>query len=291
MSMGISRSRQRIIARFLIYVAAAVVAAGILAPPVWLFISSISTQSELLSVPVHWIPQNPTFARYVRIIRAASEGGEAESTFKRSMINSIIVAFFVTVLCVSIGTLSSYAFARLPVRGKTQLLFMILFIYMLPPIAVVIPLYETMSRFGLLDTHIVLILLYSAFLTPFVVWIMRGYFLTIPKDLEDAAMIDGCTRVSALFKVVLPLSVPGLVATSLFCFLMSWEEFFMALIFTSSPAAKTIPVAIAEFSGRHSIDYGMMATGGVLAALPPVLIALLFQKYIVSGLTSGAVKG
>ncbi|NPV53375.1 MAG: carbohydrate ABC transporter permease [Firmicutes bacterium] len=289
--MAVSRARRKALSRVFIYVAAIVVAAGILAPPVWLFISSISTQSELLSVPVHWIPHHPTFERYARIIRAASEGGEAEVTFKRSMVNSIIVALFVTALCISIGTLSSYAFARLPIRGKTQLLFMILFIYMLPPIAVVIPLYEIMGRLGLLDTHIVLVLLYSAFLTPFVIWIMRGYFLTIPKDLEEAAMIDGCTRVSALFRVVLPLSVPGLVATSLFCFLMSWEEFFMALIFTSSPAAKTIPVAIAEFSGRHSIDYGMMATGGVLAAIPPVLIALLFQKYIVSGLTSGAVKG
>jgi multiple sugar transport system permease protein len=120
---------------------------------------------------------------------------------------------------------------------------------------------------------------------------MRGYFQTIPHELEDAAMIDGCTRMGAFARVVLPLSLPGLVATALFCFLMAWEEFLIALIFTSSPAAKTIPVAIAEFTGRHAIDFGMMATGGVVAAIPPLLIAFVFQRYLISGLSSGAVKG
>jgi len=156
---------------------------------------------------------------------------------------------------------------------------------------ILVPVYTIIRDLKLMDTLQGLIIIYSALIMPFAVWIMRGYFLTIPRDLEDAARIDGCTRIGALIRVVIPLSAPGLVATSLFCFLLSWEEFLFALIFTSSPAAKTIPVAIAEFTGRHAIDYGMMATGGVIAAIPPVLIALLFQRYLVSGLTSGAVKG
>jgi multiple sugar transport system permease protein len=155
----------------------------------------------------------------------------------------------------------------------------------------VVPLYSIMGELGWTDTLHGLIIVYSALIMPFAVWIMRGYFQTIPRELEEAAMTDGCTRLGAFVRIVLPLSVPGLIATALFCFLLAWEEFLLALIFTSSPAAKTIPVAIAEFTGRHAIDFGMMATGGVIAAIPPVLIALVFQRYLISGLSSGALKG
>jgi multiple sugar transport system permease protein len=207
------------------------------------------------------------------------------------MLNSIYVAAFVTLICVALGVLAAYAFSRLRFPGKEKVLFVLLFSYMLPPIAVIIPLYQMFSNFRMLDTREALILVYSAILVPFVIWMMRTYFDTIPRDLEDAAKIDGCTHLQILFRVILPLSLPGIVATLLFAFLMSWEEFFIALILTSTPESKTIPVAIAEFSGRHSIDFGMMATGGVLASLPPVFIALFFQKYIIGGLLSGAVKG
>jgi multiple sugar transport system permease protein len=273
----------------LIYLAALLVAFVILAPPLWLFISSISTQKELLSAPVHWIPQEPTFERYLQIFNAT--GNDAAAVFRKAMTNSLIIASVVTALCVVFGSLAAYSFARMSFGGQEPLLYVMLFSYMLPPIMILVPLYTIMGDLHLMDTLRGLILVYSALIMPFAVWLMRGYFLTIPRDLEDAARIDGCTRLGALVRVVLPLSLPGLVATSLFCFLLSWEEFLMALIFTSSPAAKTIPVAIAEFTGRHAIDYGMMATGGVIAAIPPVLLALVFQRYLVSGLTSGAVKG
>jgi multiple sugar transport system permease protein len=163
--------------------------------------------------------------------------------------------------------------------------------YMLPPIAILISLYLTMVQLHLLDTRLGLILVYCSFITPFVLWIMSGYFRSIPRDLEDAARIDGCSRVGALFRVVLPLARPGLLATGLFGFLLAWDEFLYALVFTSSLSSKTIPVAIAEFTGRHAVDFGMMATGGVLASLPPLVIAFVFQRYIVGGLASGAVKG
>jgi len=273
----------------LIYLAALLVAFVILAPLFWLFISSISTQNELISVPAHWIPQAPTFERYWAVLSA--KGSDAAAVFRTSMGNSLIVASVVTLLCVGLGSLAAYSFARMSFGGQGPFLYIMLFSYMLPPIMILVPLYTIMRDLKLMDTLQGLIIVYSALIMPFAVWIMRGYFLSIPRDLEDAARIDGCTRLGALFRVVMPLSAPGLVATSLFCFLLSWEEFMMALIFTSSPAAKTIPVAIAEFTGRHAIDYGMMATGGIIAAIPPVLIALLFQRYLVSGLTSGAVKG
>ena len=271
------------------YLGAGLVIIIVIAPLLWLFISSISTLSELLNVPVHWIPQEPTFERYKQIIYAT--GTDSAAVFRRSMLNSFIVASAVTVICVGFGSLAAYSFARMNFAGQGKFLYLMLFSYMLPPIMIMVPLYTIMTDLDLMDSLRGLIMVYSALIMPFAVWIMRGYFLTIPGELEDAALIDGCTRLGALFRVVLPLSAPGLVATALFCFLASWEEFLLALVFTSSPAAKTIPVAISEFVGRHAIDFGMMATGGVVAAIPPILIALLFQRYLVSGLTSGAVKG
>jgi multiple sugar transport system permease protein len=271
------------------YLGAGLVVFIVLAPPAWLFISSISTLEELLSVPVHWIPQAPTFQRYWQVLTAT--GLDSAAVFRRSMFNSLVVASSVTAICVGLGSLAAYSFARMNFAGQGKLMYLMLFSYMLPPIMILVPLYTIMRDLVLLDKLQGLILVYSALIMPFAVWIMRGYFLTIPRDLEDAGLIDGCTRLGVLFRVVLPLSAPGLVATALFCFLASWEEFLIALVFTSSPEAKTIPVAIAEFTGRHAIDYGMMATGGVMAAIPPILIALLFQRYLISGLTSGAVKG
>ncbi len=273
----------------LIYAAALLVAFVVLAPIAWLFISSISTTNELLSVPVHWIPQQPTFERYLQVVQAT--GQDAAAVFRRSMLNSIIVASCVTVICVALGSLASYSFARMRFGGQGGLLYLMLFSYMLPAIMLLVPLYTIMRDLRLMDTLRGLIIVYAALIMPFAVWIMRGYFQSIPADLEEAAMTDGCTRLGALVRIVMPLSAPGLVATALFCFLACWEEFLLALIFTSSPNAKTIPVAIAEFTGRHAIDYGMMATGGVIAAIPPILIALAFQRYLIGGLTSGAVKG
>ena len=282
-------TKQSLLHQILIYVAALVVAVVVLAPPLWLFISSISSQSELLNVPVHWIPQEPTFERYYQIIYAT--GTDSAAVFRRSLINSLIVASSVTAICVAVGSVAAYSFARMRFAGHTNLVYVLLISYMLPPIMLVVPLYAIMGDLGLTDTLYALIIVYSALIMPFAVWIMRGFFQTIPRELEEAAMTDGCTRLGAFARIILPLSLPGLVATSLFCFLLAWEEFLIALIFTSSPQAKTIPVAIAEFTGRHAIDFGMMATGGVIAAIPPILIALLFQRYLISGLSSGAVKG
>ncbi|MEI7989652.1 MAG: carbohydrate ABC transporter permease [Chloroflexota bacterium] len=273
---------------FLIYMAALLVAIITLAPPIWLFISSISTQQELLNVPVHWIPQEPTFERYIQI--AVATGNASAAIFRASMVNSMIIASSVTLLCIGFGSLAAYSFARMKFGGQEPFLYIMLFSYMLPPIMILVPLYTIMRDLKLMDTRLGLIIVYSALIMPFAVWILRGYFQSIPHELEDAARIDGCTRLGALIRVVLPLSAPGLVATGLFCFLASWEEFLLALIFTSSPAAKTIPIAIAEFTGRHAIDYGMMAAGGVVAAIPPILLALVFQRYLISGLMSGAVK-
>jgi multiple sugar transport system permease protein len=161
---------------------------------------------------------------------------------------------------------------------------------MAPPVIFVVPLYMIFSSLGMLNSKVTLVLLYCSFVIPFIIWVMRGFFASISKSYEDAAAIDGCSRLQALWYIFLPMARPGLIATGILAFLMSWDEFFMALIFTSNLTAKTIPVAIAEFNGKFSVDYGMISAGGVLASLPPVIIAIVFQKYIVMGMTSGGVK-
>jgi multiple sugar transport system permease protein len=260
-------------------------------PVAWLVISSISTRSELLSTPIHWIPQNPTLENYTNILFPAHGTSEVAKTFRTTLWNSLLVASSVTIIALVGGSLASYALVRLKFPFRQTILVGVLGTRMIPEISLVIPLYLFATRFGLFNSPAILIITYLSFALPFAIWLMAAFFDTIPIELEDAARIDGCNRIETLFRIIMPISAPGLVSTGLFVFLTAWDEFFFALILTSTVAAKTVPVAIAEFTGRYVVDVGGMMTGGVLAAIPPVLLSLIFQRYIVSGLTAGAVKG
>jgi len=275
--------------RAFVYVAALFAAGVILAPFAWLVISSIAAPADLLTRPLNWIPAQPSLYRYAEVFFGTQNASAV--TFRVAMLNSMVIAATSVVISLGVGIFGAYAFARLRFTFQRGILLLFLSTYMLPPITIVISLYLILVQLRLLDTKMGLILLYCTFITPFVLWIMSGYFKSIPRDLEEAARIDGCTRMGAFFRVVLPLARPGLLATSLFAFLLAWDEFLYALIFTSSLNSKTITVAITEFTGRHAVDFGMMTTGGVLASLPPLIIAFLFQRYIIGGLTAGAVKG
>jgi multiple sugar transport system permease protein len=275
--------------RIFIHVAAVAMALIFLAPFAWLLIASVASQADLLSLPLRWVPHHLSLDRYHQIF--TSRSGTIFGNFRSSLFNSLIVATATTVISMTIGVFGAYAYARLRFRFARTSLLLFLSTYMVPPIALVIPLYLIMVRLHLLNTRLGLIIVYCTFAVPFVLWTMGNYFQTIPRDLEDAARIDGYSRLGAMVRVILPLARPGLLATVLFVFLIAWDEFLYALIFTSTPAAKTIPVAIAEFTGRYTTDFGLQAAGGILAALPPVLIALGFQRYIVGGLATGAVKG
>lgn len=260
-------------------------------PVYWLVISSISTRSELLSVPIHWIPENPTLRNYFSVLLPGSAETEVARTFKITLRNSLVIAGSVTAISLVIGSLAAYALVRIRFRFYGVLLIFIIGTRMIPEVSLVIPLYILATRIGIYNTPIVLIAAYLCFALPFAIWLIAAFFQTIPLELEDAARIDGCSRLRTLFQIIMPISAPGLVSTALFVFLLAWDEFFFALIFTSTVAAKTVPVAIAEFTGRYVVDVTGMMTGGVLAAIPPVVLALIFQRYIVSGLTAGAVKG
>lgn len=272
------------------YLAAAAVALWVLAPFAWLVISSVAAEADLLAQPLRWWPQHASLERY-RIIFTSTDPGGAAYAFRHAMGNSVRVAALTTAIALLTGVPAAYALARFRFRGREALVMALLGTYMLPPIALVVPLYLILGRMGLRDTIPGLALVYASFVTPYVVWIMRGYFQVIPEELEEAARVDGCSRLGAFARVALPLAGPGLVTTAIFAALMAWDEFLYGLILTSSVDAKPIPVAIAEFSGQHMVDYGMIAAGGVLAALPPVLASLVLQRSIIRGLTAGAVKG
>lgn len=284
--------RARLVPRRFLWVTVAFIALFTLGPFLWLVSSSFQTMSELLSIPPHLIPHRPTLENFARLFSPEKAGVSAMegSTFLAAITNSVVVSSWTTIIALVLGTPAAYSFARLRLPWKRALLIFILALTMLPSMTVIIPLYVLGQKLGLLNTRLSLIIAYTTFGLPFVVWIMNGYFSTIPKELEDAAMIDGCTRASAFLRIAVPLSAPGLAATAIFTFLAAWDEFIFALVFTSTYSAKTLPVALAEFVGRFSIDWGLMTTGGLVATLPPVVIALVLQKYLITGLTSGAVK-
>lgn len=260
----------------------------VMVPFLWLLVSSLSERRDLISLPLRFPPGHLSFARYAAVF--APGGEEIARAFKYALFNSLIVASLVTAVGLVVGALASYSFARLRFAFKEKLLYALLFTYMIPPIVIVLPLYVAISALGLLDRKVTLVFLYLSMTIPFVVWVMRSYFGSISKSFEEAALIDGCTRLQTLRYVYVPMARPGLIATGILAFLLSWDEFFFSLIFTSSLAAKTIPVAIAEFTGKNSVDYGMITTGGVIASIPPLLIAIFFQKYIVMGMTGGGNK-
>jgi multiple sugar transport system permease protein len=263
----------------------------IYAPIAWLFLASISTRADLLATPPRWIPEHPTLKNYLDILVPGTAVSEVARTFKITLGNSLLVALTTTVISLVVGSLAAYALARLRLPYRNTVFFSVLSVRMIPEISLVIPLYIIAARLSILNKPIVLILTYLSFALPFTIWMLTTFFETVPEELEDAALIDGSSRLNTLFRVVIPVATPGIISTALFTFLLAWDEFFFALIFTSTVAAKTVPVAIAEFTGRYAVDITAMMTGGILAALPPVLLALVFQRFIVSGLSAGAVKG
>jgi len=260
-------------------------------PILWLLSASFSTQVELFSIPPHWIPQQPTLQNYLDIVFPNLAASSVPRTFVVSIGNSLKIASVVTIVCILIGGLAAYALVRIPFRFNRSIQLGILGTRMIPEVSLVIPLFVLASSLQLINKPIVLMITYMSFALPYAIWMLAAFFQTIPVELEDAARIDGCNRFGILFRIIMPVSLPGLISTAMFVFLLAWDEFFFALIFTSTLDAKTVPVAIAEFVGRYVVNINGMMAGGILAALPPIILGLIFQRYIVSGMTAGAVKG
>jgi len=264
----------------LIYCALGIALIIALFPIVWTLLTSFKTIGEYYTYPPIWIPRHPTLANYRYIIWTAGL-----SYLK----NSLIIASFNTLLVLAISIPAAYGIARFKIGGS-NLSFWILSQRMFPPIAVIIPLFLLFKWFRLIDTHIALIITYSTFNTAFAVWLLTGFFEEFPRDIEEAAMVDGCSRGSAIMRIVLPLTAPGIVVTAIFCFIFSWNEFMFALILTRE-TAKTVTVQLAGFASPTQILWGEMSALVIIAIVPILVMALSVQRYLVRGLTFGAVKG
>lgn len=270
-----------------IHAAALVLGLIVVAPVLWLFVMSISPAADLSARPLRWWPQEIDFSRY-RMLLSTLENS-AGAAFVASLYNSLRVAGMATVAALALSIPAGWAVSRTPQIGWS--LSMVIATYMLPPVALAVPLYMGLSWLGLLNNVFGLALVYLTILAPFTTWLMKSGFDTIPREIEAAAMIDGASLFQTLRIVTLPLAAPVVATSALFALLLAWDEFFYALLFTSDLRAKTLTVAIADLAGGRVSDYGLIATAGVLAALPPVLIGLVMQRALISGLTSGGVKG
>jgi multiple sugar transport system permease protein len=270
------------------------VAIYILAPFCWLLLTSFMHERDALTVPTQWIPLHPTLEHYETLFHpseaTALGGGRAAEEMLPGMVNSLLAALGTAVVNLVLGTLAGYSLARLRFRGQGALLGVYLGSRMVPGIALIVPLYLTLKNLDMLDHLSALITTYVTFTLPFTIWLLKNYFQTIPRSLEEAAFMDGCSWPQMLVKVLLPVAMPGLVSAGMFAFMTAWNDYLFAVILTSTTASKTLPVVVAGFATDVTTQRTLMATGGVLAIIPPLALAFLFQRLIVQGLTSGAVK-
>lgn len=255
---------------------------AVLAPLYWLFITSFKTGAEINSLNVTYWPQNFTLENY----KSLFETTNFDIYLKNSLIVTLVSAFIVLMLSISGG----YALARYEFKGKKVVLIAFLVSQMIPTILLFIPMFIIFGKLKLNNTLQSLIILYTVFNTPFCLVTLRGFFERIPVSLEEAARVDGCNKMQALIKVVVPILFPGIVATFVFAFTGAWNELLARIMFINSNSLKTIPVAINAFIGKYSIDWGQMSAACMIALIPTVIFFAIVQKYIIQGLTQGAVK-
>ena len=251
-------------------------------PLLWQLITSLKPDVELTQIPP-LLPENLTAIHYISIF----EG----HPFIRIILNSSVVASSTTLLSLIIGSLAAFGLAKLRIRYKSLILGFVLSVSMFPPIATVSPLYMIIRALGLRDTWWALIMTYTTFSLPLSIWILTNFFREISDEIYLAARVDGCTPFQAFYKIILPLSAPGLFTTAILVFIFSWNEFLFALTFTSTAASRTIPVGIALFPGLHEVPWGDIAAASIVVTIPLVLLVFVFQRRIIEGLTAGAVKG
>jgi ABC-type glycerol-3-phosphate transport system permease component len=262
------------------------IAAGVfvllLFPFYWMIASSLNGPTDLLSIPPTFAPLHPSLLFYQDLI------GELHlETFFR---NSLLLSVGTALVTVTLASLAAYGALAYRFVGRDLFMRLILFVYMFPPILVVIPLYILLSRTGLINTHAGLLLTYIAFNLPVVIWVLRAYFSSIPGELLEAGLVDGLSRLGALWRIVLPLALPGLAAGTILAFIGAWNEFLFANTFLISEPLKTLPVIIVDFNSREGTHLGEILASSVVVAVPSFFFALFAQRYLVSGLTAGATK-
>lgn len=267
----------------IIAICSVVLVAVCLFPFAWMALSSVKKLDELYTVPPHWLPSAPTLEHYSTVLFA--------SNIPRYFLNSIIIAVGSTGLSLILAIFASYGFARFNFRGKAALQSFVLVGQLLPTAAIIVPLFITLRWLHLVNTYWGLILVYMIITLPLSVWMLTSYLRGIPVELEEAARIDGASRLGILFRIVVPLSLPGIVAVVVYAFVTTWNEFIFALCFATDSSVKTLPIGLAEFSTEFNTDWGGVMAASLVMTLPIVLLFLAFQRLFVGGLTAGATKG
>ncbi len=291
MAQSLSNAQYRVrrrIARIL-YLAGLFLAMLIIClPGFWIVLSSLRPPVEIMAKPPVWIPQEISLDAYRAMFSGAGAGGVPVWDYFR---NSIIVSVTSTVLALIIGMSGGYAFARFRFRGKSATFLGFMLTRSVPGIALSLPLFMVFSRIGIIDTHFGLILTYVALNIPFTIWLIDGFFRQVPKDLAEAAQIDGCTRWQAFWQVEFPLAGPGIASAGIFAFLTCWNEYALASQLTRSINSKTLPVGLLDYTAEFTIDWRGMCALAVVMIIPALALTFVIQKHLVSGLTFGAVKG
>lgn len=280
---GLSHKNKSALGHTVRILAGIIVSIVFLFPIYWMVLTSFKQQVDIFTNPPRFL-FTPTIATYVEYMKRADILGR--------IVNTIIVASSSALFSMVVGTMAGYALARIRLKGAQTVGLMILLSRGVPPIALAVPMFLVARKLGLTDKHITLILAYSTFLIPYVMWLMRSFFLSLPKELEESAMIDGCSRYGAFFKIILPISLPGLLSTLIFSMILAWEELLFALVLTNRHAS-TIPVAIAGIAGDsvNGANWGALTAVGTITVVPVVVFALLVQKWLIKGLADGATKG
>jgi len=282
----------------IIIVISVLLSAWTMLPIIWTLITSVTPRVELYSIPPHWIPYHLNLKPYLELFGLASEVagtglviGSAPD-FDRAILNSAVVASATTVSLVAVSVLGGYALARLEFRWKNAIFLSFVATIPISLIAVYIPIFRMYLALGLFNTWQGLSVLYLAGLIPIGIWLMRSYFESLPWEVEDSALVDGCSRMQALVKVMLPMSVPGVMALVIFSVLSCWNEFLGALIFAPTlSGSKTVTVLITEYVSKFGTAFDLMCAAAVISMIPPIILAFIFQRYLISGLTMGAKKG
>jgi len=278
----------------LTYIGAVLVLLWLLLPFYWLIATSFMRLPDLASIPPQYVPRSPTVSNYYQVIvggtfyeKGLSQGSIEIRSILPTIANSIMVGLGLAAYTLFLACPAGYAYSRYRFHGSNATFFMLLTLRAVPLMAMVIPFFMIFRILNLIDTHVGLILAQSVLTIPFAVWIFRDYVDAIPKDMEEAALIDGASRLGAFYRVVLPLSRPGITAIAVFCFITSWGEFLFALILTNG---LTLPPVLAGFQASNQVAWTQLAAASCLAMIPPVVLTLLFQKYLVRGLSGGALK-
>ena len=252
-------------------------------PFVWIVLTSIKPPNEIITLTVRFFPSKITWEHYKDVF--------VSLPFFIYLRNSMITALASSLLSLGISTSAAYSVSRFRFKGRTLVMLLFLTLNMFPVVLLLIPLYVTFLRLRLLNTYFSLIIAYATNAIPFSCWMLTGYFNSIPSELEEAAMVDGCTHGGAFVRITLPLAVSAMAATLIYIFIYAWNEFLFAVTFTQSVSVRTIPVGLSTLIGQYTLNWGLLAAGGVVSSVPVIILFMFIQKSMVAGLTAGAVKG